>query len=218
MKNRFLLLASFTAAHLITSAQLTKGCYLLGGTANGSIQGYSQTLSGSAVSYTSNAHSYSFGIAPEAGKFVRDRLALGISPDLGFGAFYFSGTKTPFYSLGTGLFMRGYFGKNDHLKIFVHEAAGYEYEHQNNHAYNGNEVITYRSETNTLRENISLGAAWFVRPDISLDVMWGIDGGVSHYQSFEPGGYNNNTLTTRYFSFPLKVGLQVYLCPPARSE
>ena len=95
---------------LTLNAQLTKGNWLVGGTANFET---STSIVENNAGGESKSTSFGFQLLPNLGYFVADRFAVGLDVSVFFGNP--EGSDNSNWSLGGGPFMRYYFLENDNL-------------------------------------------------------------------------------------------------------
>lgn len=188
MKNILLILMAFVLL-LPAYAQTDKGSWLVGSSAalDYRVQASSRTLN--------------TALAPQAGYFILDNLAVGVRLPLGLlhnrtETTTLAGvetlTKTQTYTVGLGPFVRYYFGKSA-IRPFINVGGDYRYSRTTE---KNNEDETARGE-NSYSVFGGAGMVFFLR-NIGLETQLG-------YTYFRSGQLN------KYSSLGLNVGLQIYI-------
>ena len=163
------------------NAQITKGNWMVGGSANfSSSVGESKSSSG----FTSESKGSGFTISPTIGYFVTDKLAFGISPVFGYSKTDGQDANTGY---GAGPFVRYYLLKPEKLiNILTH--IGYYYGSNS-------------SDTTTNNFNFKAGPAIFLNSSVALELT--LDYSTSQSKS--------NSSTSTFKSFNIGLGFQIHL-------
>ncbi len=158
------------------NAQITKGNWMVGG--SGSF--YSEDYKNEQFKYKNTV----FGLRPNIGYFLINRLALGVSPVITFTKTDVSGTS-PVTSYGAGIFTR-YYILNPEKKINILTHVGYSLSKSSN-----------SDGTSTILD-LRGGPAFFINNSVALEMTL-------NYQASQL----NSTTTVDVLSFAL--GLQIHL-------
>ena len=143
---------------------------------------------GGIISLNTGENATTIEIAPTAGYFVMNNLAIGGNVTLSYTKLG-DNKSTRF---GVGPLTRWYFGKNNNVKPFLHGEFGIvsqKFELPNN-----------SSTENGLRYQLAFGLAAFLNQNVALETLAGYD----HVKLSDFDGEGG---------FALKIGFQVYLRP-----
>lgn len=178
------------------SGQTQKGNWLIGGSGGFASSNHKMSNFPSNEGSTStDSKISSFLINGNIGYFVKDRFAIGISPNIHLWSMKDTYTKYPSLnsssngsSIGMGLFTRYYFLNNQEKFNFIGEAA-----------YSADKVTD--EDTYLKKTSISIGPILFLNRNTSIDFLL-------NYSNSNKN-YIRNKITDNVIS--LNIGLQVYL-------
>lgn len=173
MQKTFLLIIA--ASFIINNAnsQITKGNWLVGGSAS-----FSSIKNGSAAS--AQFKQTNFQISPLAGYFLKDKFAIGLRPSLTYGNNTLGGISHSETLIAIGPFVRYYFLQPE--KIFnLFTEAGYSYgsyvrsgSRQNSFSFSAGPVVYFNSSVG-LEFTIGYSTTKFINaPGSNTELLFGI--------------------------------------------
>lgn len=178
-------------------AQFNKGRYLVGGSLG--FQAYSNKAKAASTTTTSS-HSTDFSLAPSAGYFIIDNLAVGASLNLGAGSDKGTGTnpgKSTSTSIGLSPFVRYYLSQG----IFFQGQIGVGSE-KTKDTPSGSSTST-TTKYNTSNWSLAAGYAYFLNDYVAVEPLIGYGANAQKV--------SNPDVKYSQPGFFLRVGFQVYL-------
>jgi outer membrane protein len=201
---RFFLGALLSLFVLSMNAQTGAGKILLGGSSSFDFGAYTEKYKSDDGDGT-DGKGISVNLAPQAGFFVMDGLAVGLSLNLGLDSYKPDGAEDR-YSMTTIVaapFVRYYYGDAP-LKPFAEATVGLGAVKMKQPDFMGEGTIT--STTNVFGFGVKVGAAYFVNDNVSIDL--GIGYTSQSYKDKEDNDANYKDVTG---TIGLQVGIIVVL-------
>ena len=115
MQKTFLLIIAACFIIKNANSQITKGNWLVGGTASFSSQFEKAS--------TFNAHGIQIRLSPDIGYFIADKFAIGLMPSFAYDKIKYSSSNAISHQLSIGPFLRYYFLKPEKIVNFFGESA-----------------------------------------------------------------------------------------------
>lgn len=147
--------------------------------------------------------SFSGSIAPSAGYFVADNLAIGAGLPLSYSTSRSTDRSYRSWNTGIGLspFVRYYFGK---ATLRPYGAIGYSYSRSWQHTESPNETINYRGFSSSLSPTV--GVAYFINRTVAMDA------GISYVSNWYNNGFDDSqpSTTSRSNYLALNIGFQLF--------
>ena len=181
MKTLKTIAIAFLFFTISANAQITKGNWMVGGSANFNSTSYESTSNGGS---SSEGKGIGVTIYPTFGYFIADKLALGLSPSFGYSKTEGGNAYT---SYGAGPFVRYYLLKPEKM-INVLTHIGYSYGTDNSN-----------STSNIL--NFKAGPAIFLNSSVALELTL----------SYNISQLTSDSSSATYKSFNIGFGFQIHL-------